>query len=82
MRSTVRSVLAVLLCFFALSASVPGAAAASPPRTNDFRGVNWADPRDNYADDEVVPSGLSTADDYATTYRKAHRHRAASSARS
>lgn len=71
MRSTVRSLLAVLLCFFALSAAVPGGAAAGPPRTNDFRGVNWADPRDNYADDEVVPSGLSTADDYATTYRKA-----------
>ena len=33
--------------------------------------MNWADPRDNYADDEVVPSGLSTTDDYATTYRKA-----------
>src|SRR3954471_2983751 len=39
--------------------------------TAAFRGVNWADPRDNYADDEVVPSGLSTADSYRTTYRKA-----------
>lgn len=36
--------------------------------TSEFRGVNWADPRDNYASDEVVPSGLSTEDDYATTY--------------
>ncbi|TDW92677.1 ricin-type beta-trefoil lectin domain protein [Kribbella sp. VKM Ac-2566] len=71
MRSTVRSLLAVLLCFFALSAAAPGGSAAGPPRTNDFRGVNWADPRDNYADDAVVPSGLSTADDYATTYTKA-----------
>jgi hypothetical protein len=33
--------------------------------------VNWADPRDNYADDEVVPSGLSTDDDYGATYSKA-----------
>lgn len=39
--------------------------------TNQFRGVNWADPRDNYANDAVVPSGLSTADNYATTFRKA-----------
>ncbi len=39
--------------------------------TNQFRGVNWADPRDNYANDAVVPSGLSTADSYATTYAKA-----------
>lgn len=39
--------------------------------TSEFRGVNWADPRDNYADDEVVPSGLDLADDYRTTYDKA-----------
>ncbi len=45
--------------------------ATGPAGTSEFRGVNWADPRDNYAADEVVPSGLSTADDYAATYRKA-----------
>src|SRR5437868_15266889 len=39
--------------------------------TNQFRGVNWADPRDNYANDPVVPSGLLTSDNYATTYAKA-----------
>jgi endoglucanase len=39
--------------------------------TNQFRGVNWADPRDNFANDAVVPSGLSTSDNYATTYAKA-----------
>jgi hypothetical protein len=39
--------------------------------TSAFRGVNWADPRDNYAADAVVPSGLSVQDDYWTTYRKA-----------
>jgi len=47
--------------------NVPVAQAA----TNQFRGVNWADPRDNYANDAVVPSGLSTSDNYATTYAKA-----------
>lgn len=51
--------------------AVPAAAASAPPNTSDFRGVNWADPRDNYASDEVVPSGLSVDDDYATTYRRA-----------
>ncbi len=67
------------------SAAVP--AGASPPATqtstqaqpsharqadtSKFRGVNWADPRDNYAADEVVPSGLNKQDDYKTTYRKA-----------
>jgi len=39
--------------------------------TSQFKGVNWADPRDNYANDPVVPSGLSTSDSYATTYAKA-----------
>jgi hypothetical protein len=48
---------------------VPAAPAVAA--TNQFRGVNWADPRDNYADDPVVPSGLSTADSYNTTYSKA-----------
>ncbi|MCX5367045.1 ricin-type beta-trefoil lectin domain protein [Streptomyces sp. NBC_00124] len=37
--------------------------------TSDFRGVNWADPRDNYASDAVVPSGLKVTDDYRTVYR-------------
>ncbi len=55
------------------SVAAPAAASPSvgPSGTGEFRGVNWADPRDNYADDEVVPSGLSTADDYRTTYAKA-----------
>ncbi|WP_159606066.1 ricin-type beta-trefoil lectin domain protein [Agromyces humi] len=55
------------------AAPLPAVAAPStgPTGTSEFRGVNWADPRDNYADDEVVPSGLSTGDDYRTTYRKA-----------
>jgi hypothetical protein len=47
-----------------------GPASKSPAGTRDFRGVNWADPRDNYAADEVVPSGLSKDDGYARTYRK------------
>ncbi|WP_030437522.1 ricin-type beta-trefoil lectin domain protein [Actinoplanes subtropicus] len=36
-----------------------------------FQGANWADPRDNYAADAVVPSGLAVGDNYRTTYRKA-----------
>jgi endoglucanase len=46
-------------------------AAAAAVTNSQFKGVNWADPRDNYANDAVVPSGLSTADSYATTYAKA-----------
>jgi hypothetical protein len=39
--------------------------------TSGFRGLNWADPRDNYATDNLVLSGLSAGDDQATTLSKA-----------
>src|SRR3954447_2757768 len=64
--TAVRCIVLAGVC--ALAAASP--AAAKPANTSAFRGVNWADPRDNYAADEVVPSGLSTQDDYRTTYRK------------
>ncbi len=60
---------AALCC--ALGVAALAAPAASAATTSEFRGVNWADPRDNYASDAVVPSGLSTSDSYATTYAKA-----------
>jgi Carboxypeptidase regulatory-like domain len=44
--------------------------AAGKSLNSRFRGVNWADPRDNFIQDNNVPSGLSANDDYATTYRK------------
>jgi len=46
-----------------------GATGRHPATTQDFRGVNWADPRDNYASDAVVPSGLAVTDTYAQVYR-------------
>ena len=56
---------------------VPAAAAGQPARQragaldpSQFQGVNWADPRDNYVSGPVIPSGLSTDDDYATTHAK------------
>jgi hypothetical protein len=60
----------------AVAAATASTAAAAVPAhaaggTSDFRGVNWADPRDNFADDPVVPSGLSTSDSYATVEAKA-----------
>jgi hypothetical protein len=38
--------------------------------TNQFHGVNWADPNDNFVTGNLVPVGLSTSDNYATTYAK------------
>ncbi|TCM35314.1 ricin-type beta-trefoil lectin domain protein [Kribbella sp. VKM Ac-2568] len=72
MRTAVwRTIVAAVVLVTGAAALPATASPAHPSGTNDFRGVNWADPRDNYASDEVVPSGLSTDDDYATTYRRA-----------
>lgn len=32
--------------------------------TNEFRGVNWADPRDNFVSDKLVLTGMSKSDTY------------------
>ncbi|MEU9189405.1 cellulase family glycosylhydrolase [Streptomyces sp. NPDC048484] len=62
-----------------IAATSGTAIAASPAHaapgkdTTQFKGVNWADPRDNFADDPVVLSGLSTSDSYARTYAKTSR---------
>jgi hypothetical protein len=61
---------AVLLLTGTAAAAAPSCPSAG---TTDFRGVNWADPRDNYASDAVVPSGLTTTDDYRTVYRTTQR---------
>lgn len=46
-------------------------AAPAHAATNDFRGVNWADTRDNFVTDTLQLGGLSTSDSYATTEAKA-----------
>ena len=38
--------------------------------SRDIHGVNWADVRDNYADDELVLSGLTSSETYETAYEK------------
>lgn len=40
--------------------------------TAGFKGLNWADPSDNFSSGNVVPSGLSASDSYATTQSKAN----------
>jgi hypothetical protein len=68
--ATLGIVSATVLLAGLLAGSSP-AAGASPDRVSAFKGVNWADPRDNYATDPVVPSGLSISDGYAKTFIKA-----------
>src|SRR5688572_29491109 len=38
--------------------------------TNNFKGVNWADPADNFKDGLVIVSGLASTDNYATVQSK------------
>src|SRR4029079_5403488 len=58
---------AVLTVGLSVAVSTPALAA-----TNNFRGVNWADERDNFVDGVLVLGGLSTSDSYATTQAKAN----------
>jgi hypothetical protein len=41
--------------------------------TSQWDGVNWADPRDNYVDGPVIPTGLNSGDSYAITQAKADK---------
>ena len=61
-------VLAMLLSLLGLQATSGTAAHAS---TNQFHGVNWADPNDNFVTGNITPVGLSNTDSYSTTYAKA-----------
>ncbi|SEG87942.1 Cellulase (glycosyl hydrolase family 5) [Nonomuraea solani] len=65
---SIRSLLAALI---AIPITVLTGAAPAAADTSQFKGVNWADPRDNYADDPVIPSGLAGSDGYATVRAKA-----------
>jgi endoglucanase len=47
-------------------------APATATASADFKGVNWADERDNFADDNLVLSGTTAADSYATIQTKAN----------
>lgn len=67
--ASVGTAAAVLLSSLAAVQVATGAPAQAV--TSQFRGVNWADARDNFLFDENVPIGLSKSDSYATTYAKA-----------
>ncbi|MDT7845851.1 glycoside hydrolase family 5 protein [Streptomyces justiciae] len=70
-----RAALAAVAIAAVTGAGLAGSPAAAAPSidTTQFKGVNWADPRDNFADDTLQLSGLSTTDTYAQTYVKASR---------
>ncbi len=42
--------------------------------TNQFKGVNWADTRDNYNSGWVIPDGLAASDSYSQVYSIANNY--------
>lgn len=42
--------------------------------TNQFKGVNWADTRDNYNSGWVIPDGLAAGDNYSQVYSIANNY--------
>jgi hypothetical protein len=58
-----RSSVALVLAGLALIGLGPGGAQAS---TDQFRGVNWADSRDNFVNGVLYVSGLTSSDTYAS----------------
>jgi hypothetical protein len=64
-------VLSIFLAGIALVVIQGGNTPTIHAATNQFMGVNWANPNDNFITSNLVPVGLSTSDNYATTYTKA-----------
>ncbi len=68
-------------CVLSTTAAMAVPASAQPAKSPhsealnaaQFKGVNWADPNDNFVNGPVVPTGLSTADSYQTVYAKTDR---------
>ncbi len=63
-------VVAALLLLLGLLVAQASHATPARAATTQFHGVNWADPNDNFITGPNVPVGLSTADNYSTTYAK------------
>jgi ricin-type beta-trefoil lectin protein/cellulase (glycosyl hydrolase family 5) len=62
---------AALLTAATAAVAIGFTAAPAVAATNNFKGFNWADQRDNFVNDTLVLGGLSTSDSYATTLAKA-----------
>ncbi len=63
--------LSVLLTVIALTVIQGVNTPTTHAATNQFMGVNWANPNDNFITGNLVPVGLSSSDNYTTTYTKA-----------
>jgi hypothetical protein len=67
-------VLALVLAMLGSSLFMLAQAPAALAATNQFKGVNWADTRDNYNSGWVIPDGLAASDSYSTVYSIANNY--------
>lgn len=67
---------AVVAAFVMAAASAAFVIQAPPASaaTSQFKGVNWADARDNYNSGWVIPTGLSASDSYSQVYSIANSY--------
>jgi hypothetical protein len=56
------------LVFVSLAGVLPFFAAKASANTSQFRGVNWADQRDNFQSGVLYVSGLSSSDTYSSAF--------------
>jgi hypothetical protein len=67
-RRTMSRILLAAACLLTASWVAIGQPAPALAATNQFKGVNWADTRDNYNTGWVIPDGLAASDSYSTVY--------------
>src|SRR5689334_4699734 len=71
--SRFRKALSALLALLVAVGVVAGTSTAAQASTAGFRGVNWADQRDNFVNGVLYPSGLGATDTYASAATVADR---------
>jgi len=71
--SRFRKALSALLALLVAVGVVAGTSTAAQASTAGFRGVNWADQRDNFVNGVLYPSGLSASDTYSSAATVADR---------
>lgn len=71
-----RKAISALCASVALAGSALFVVQAQPASaaTNQFKGVNWADTRDNYNSGWVIPDGLAASDNYSQVYSIANNY--------
>ncbi|HEU5355360.1 MAG TPA: cellulase family glycosylhydrolase [Actinocrinis sp.] len=71
-----RKLISALAASVALAGSALFVVQAQPASaaTNQFKGVNWADTRDNYNSGWVIPDGLAASDNYSQVYSIANNY--------